>query len=162
MQIELNGKQLSKLIELENQFAYLHKDEAAYALDKLLSCVNLISGVHIIDYALRYHDKNSLLGYEYIFDDDFKELVKNTWSDLRDKSAIDSLWSLHKDNSIVLLLDGEGRGVQIQLVDSAPTHFLTSLDGTHSVDEIESLLETFEQNVYFYDPEQETVVGKIY
>ena len=45
MQIELNGKQLSKLIELENQFAYLHKDEAAYALDKLRSCVNLISGV---------------------------------------------------------------------------------------------------------------------
>jgi hypothetical protein len=36
------------------------------------------------------------------------------------------------------------------------------LNGTHSVDEIESLLETFEQNVYFYDPEQETVVGKIY
>ena len=128
MQIELNGKQLSKLNELEKQFAHLNKDEAEYALDNLLSCVHLISGVHIIDYALRYHDKNSILGYEYIFDEDFNELVKNTWSDLEDKSAIDSLWSLHKDNSIVLLLDGEGRGVQIQLVDSAPTHFLTSLD----------------------------------
>ena len=128
MQIELNGKQLSKLIELEKQFAHLNKDEAEYALDNLLSCVHLISGVHIIDYALRYHDKNSILGYEYIFDEDFNELVKNTWSDLEDKSAIDSLWSLHKEHSIVLLLDGEGRGVQIQLVDSAPTQFLTSLD----------------------------------
>ena len=128
MQTQLNEKQISKLREVEKQFAHLNKDEAAYALDKLLSCVNLISGVHIIDYALRYHDKNSLLGYEYIFDEDFNELVKNTWSDLGDKSAIDSLWSLHKENSIVLLLDSEGRGVQIQLVDSAPTHFLTSLD----------------------------------
>lgn len=128
MQTQLNEKQISKLREVEKQFAHLNKDEAAYALDKLLSCVNLISGVHIIDYALRYHDKNSILGYEYIFDDDFNELVKNTWSDLGDQSAIDSLWSLHKENSIVLLLDGEGRGVQIQLVDSAPTHFLTPLD----------------------------------
>lgn len=129
MQTQLNEKQISKLREVEKQFAHLNKDEAAYALDKLLSCVNLISGtVHIIDYALRYHDKNSSLGYEYIFDDDFNELVKNTWSDLGDQSAIDSLWSLHKENSIVLLLDGEGRGVQIQLVDSAPTHFLTPLD----------------------------------
>ena len=128
MQTQLNEKQISKLREVEKQFAHLNKDEAAYALDKLLSCVNLISGVHIIDYALRYHDKNSILGYEYIFDDDFNEIVKNTWSDLGDQSAIDSLWSLHKENSIVLLLDGEGRGVQIQLVDSAPTHFLTSLD----------------------------------
>ena len=128
MQTQLTEKQISKLREVEKQFAHLNKDEAAYALDKLLSCVNLISGVHIIDYALRYHDKNSILGYEYIFDDDFNELVKNTWSDLGDQSAIDSLWSLHKENSIVLLLDGEGRGVQIQLVDSAPTHFLTPLD----------------------------------
>lgn len=129
MQTQLNEKQISKLREVEKQFAHLNKDEAAYALDKLLSCVNLISGtVHIIDYALRYHYKNSSLGYEYIFDDDFNELVKNTWSDLGDQSAIDSLWSLHKENSIVLLLDGEGRGVQIQLVDSAPTHFLTPLD----------------------------------
>ena len=128
MQTQLNEKQISKLREVEKQFAHLNKDEAAYALDKLLSCVNLISGVHIIDYALRYHDKNSILGYEYIFDDDFNELVKNTWSDLGDQSAIDSLWSLHKENSIVLLLDGEGRGVQIQLVDSAPTHFITPLD----------------------------------
>lgn len=128
MQTQLNEKQISKLREVEKQFAHLNKDEAAYALDKLLSCVNLISGVHIIDYALRYHDKNSILGYEYIFDDDFNEIVKNTWSDLGDQSAIDSLWSLHKENSIVLLLDGEGRGVQIQLVDSAPTHFLTPLD----------------------------------
>ena len=128
MQTQLNEKQISKLREVEKQFAHLNKDEAAYALDKLPSCVNLISGVHIIDYALRYHDKNSILGYEYIFDDDFNELVKNTWSDLGDQSAIDSLWSLHKENSIVLLLDGEGRGVQIQLVDSAPTHFLTPLD----------------------------------
>ena len=128
MRTQLTEKQISKLREVEKQFAHLNKDEAAYALDKLLSCVNLISGVHIIDYALRYHDKNSILGYEYIFDDDFNELVKNTWSDLGDQSAIDSLWSLHKENSIVLLLDGEGRGVQIQLVDSAPTHFLTPLD----------------------------------
>ena len=128
MQTQLNEKQISKLREVEKQFAHLNKDEAAYALDKLLSCVNLISGVYIIDYALRYHDKNSILGYEYIFDDDFNEIVKNTWSDLGDQSAIDSLWSLHKENSIVLLLDGEGRGVQIQLVDSAPTHFLTPLD----------------------------------
>ena len=36
------------------------------------------------------------------------------------------------------------------------------LDETQSVDDIESLLETFEQNTYFYDPEQEIVVGKIY
>lgn len=36
------------------------------------------------------------------------------------------------------------------------------LDGTHSVEDIESLLETFEQNIYFYEPEQEIVVGKIY
>ena len=128
MRTQLNEKQLSKLNELENQFAHLNKDEAEYALDKLLSCVNIISDVHIIDYALRYHDKDSILGHEYIFDEDFNELVKNTWSDLGDKSAIDSLWSLHKENSIVLLLDGEGRGVQIQLVDAAPTHFLTSLD----------------------------------
>lgn len=128
MQTQLNEKQKSKLLEVEKQFAHLNKDEAAYALDKLISCVNLISGVHIIDYALRYHDKNSLLGYEYIFDEDFYELVKNTWSDIGDKSTIDSLWSLHKNNSIVLLLDSEGRGVQIQLVDSAPTHFLTPLD----------------------------------
>ena len=95
MQTQLNEKQISKLREVEKQFAHLNKDEAAYALDKLLSCVNLISGVHIIDYALRYHDKNSILGYEYIFDDDFNEIVKNTWSDLGDQSAIDSLWSLH-------------------------------------------------------------------
>ena len=128
MRTQLTEKQISKLREVEKKFAHLNKDEAEYALDNLLSCVHLISGVHIIDYALRYHDKNSILGYEYIFDEDFNELVKNTWSDLEDKSAIDSLWSLHKENSIVLLLDGEGRGVQIQLVDSAPTQFLTSLD----------------------------------
>lgn len=36
------------------------------------------------------------------------------------------------------------------------------LDGTHSVDDIESLLETFEQNIYFYDTDQEIVVGKTY
>ena len=38
MQIELNGKQISKLREVEKQFAHLNKDEVAYALDKLLSC----------------------------------------------------------------------------------------------------------------------------
>ena len=72
MRTQLTEKQISKLREVEKQFAHLNKDEAEYALDNLLSCVHLISGMHIIDYALRYHDKNSILGYEYIFDEDFK------------------------------------------------------------------------------------------
>ena len=36
------------------------------------------------------------------------------------------------------------------------------LDGTQYVDDIESLLETFEQNIYFYDHDQKIVVGKTY
>lgn len=129
-QVKLNEKQISKLLEVKKQFAHLNDVEAAYAMDKILSCVSIISDANIVDYAISYHDKNSILGYEYVFDEDFNEVVENTWVGPGDKSFIDSVWSLHKEKSIVLLLDGEGRGAQIQLTDSAPTHCLTSLAGT--------------------------------
>ena len=131
-QVKLNEKQISKLLEVKKQFAHLNDDEVAYAMDKILSCVSIISDVNIIDYAISYHDKNSILGYEYIFDEDFNVVVENTWAGHVNKSFIDSVWSLHKEKSIVLLLDSEGRGTQIQLIDSAPTHCLTSLADSSS------------------------------
>lgn len=127
-QVKLNEKQITKLLEVKKQFANLNDDEVAYAMDKILSCVSIISDVNIIDYAMNHHNKDSILGYEYIFDD-FDEVVENTWAGPGDKSFIDSVWSLHKEKSIVLLLDSEGCGVQMQLTDSAPTHCLISLAG---------------------------------
>lgn len=137
-QVKLNEKQITKLLAVKKQFAHLNDDEVAYAMDKILSCVCIISDVNIVDYAISYHDKNSILGYEYIFDEDFDEVVENTWAGPGNKSFIDSVWSLHKEKSIVLLLDSEGRGAQIQLTESAPTYCLTSLSGV-SNDILETL-----------------------
>lgn len=50
-----------------------------------------------------------------------------------------------------------------QILNKCEKELLTiKLDRTHSVDDIQALLETLEQDEYFYDPEQEVVVGKIY
>ena len=50
-----------------------------------------------------------------------------------------------------------------QILNKCEKELLTiKLDRTHSVEDIQALLEAFEQDEYFYDPEQEVVVGKIY
>ena len=76
MQTQLNEKQISKLREVEKQFTHLNKDDAEYALDKLLSCVNLISGVdncfsqlcltYLINNVYRGIDKYPLLWYNKV------------------------------------------------------------------------------------------------
>lgn len=49
IQVKLNEKQISKLLEVKKQFAHLNDDEVAYAMDKILSCVCIISDVSIIE-----------------------------------------------------------------------------------------------------------------